>query len=171
MVNWLGERVVNWIAPTDTVLDLGCGNLSTTGRIKCATHLAVDAFWPYLEAIKDSGPTMWGRLPHVLGEFPDKSYDWVLLLDVLEHCEGEHHALIVEGAERVARKGVVVFSPEGMEKQDAWDAWGLGHNPWQEHISAVYAEDFRKRGYDIKDHTSKNHHGHECKAFLAVKRF
>lgn len=169
-MNWLGERVKCAIGPRDTVLDLGCGNLCTTGRLG-AVHLAVDGYAAYLNAIKDSGPTLLMELPDDLPMFPDSSYDHVLMLDVLEHLEAVDHQAMIYHAERIARKSVIVFSPEGFMEQEAWDAWGLGHNALQEHRSAVYAADFEKRGYEISWHTTKNHHGTESKAFLAIRRF
>lgn len=168
MSNWLGQLVANQIKPTDTVLDLGCGNLCTTGRLG-AFHLAVDGFLPYLDAIKASGPTMQGFLPHIGEKFPDKSYDIVLLLDVMEHLlEGDHEA-VIRDAERIARKKVIVFSPDGMMAQEPWDAWGLGFNVLQEHLSAVHSDDFRKLGYGISMYATKNHAGAESNAFLAIK--
>lgn len=168
-MNWLGRMVAKEIEPTDTVLDLGCGNLITTGRLG-AIHLAVDAFLPYLDAIKASGPTMLSVLPGAVHRFPDKSYDVVLLLDVIEHLPEECHEEVILGAERIARKRVMVYSPEGMMPQEAWDAWDLGYNEYQRHVSATSAGAFEPRGYAITKHTSKNDNGIQHETFLAIKR-
>jgi len=168
-MNWLGEVVAKEVSPDDTVLDLGCGNLSTTGRLG-ACHLATDAFTPYLDAIKDSGPTMEFEIPFGLGFFRDDSFDIVLLLDVMEHCQECYHRSILFEAERIARKAVIVFSPEGMMKQEAFDCWGLGYNELQSHVSAVYASDFSKRGYEITDHETIGDNEETHDAFLAIKR-
>lgn len=167
-MNWLGQIVRREIEPHWTVLDLGCGNLETTGRLGIF-HLAVDGFAPYLHAIKDSGPTMQGQLPGVASRFVEKSYDVVLLLDVLEHIHDWHHQELIEQAERIARKKILVYSPDGWMPQEAWDAWGMGHNLLQAHVSEVHAKTFEDRGYAISYHTSKNHHGTEGKTFLGIK--
>jgi hypothetical protein len=169
-MNWLGVRVSREIESSWTVLDLGCGNLVTTGRLG-SVHLAVDAFRPYLDAIKASGPTLLADIADAVNLFPDKSYDAVLMLDVLEHLEAGRHQHMIENAERIARKRVFVFSPDGWMQQEAWDAWALGFNHLQEHRSEVHASLFEQRGYEVSRHSTQNHHGTKQEAFLAIKRF
>lgn len=170
MSNWLGHLIGRDVAPSDTVLDLGCGILQATDRLG-SCHLAVDCFDAYLDKIKGSGPTLkWNLRDVALGlPFPRRSYDHVLLLDVLEHLGEHYHACLLGEAEAIARKRVVVFSPDGMMPQEAWDAWGLGHNPLQAHVSAVHADAFRQRGYEVSIHSTKNDAGVEAQAFLAIK--
>lgn len=170
MGNWLGHLIRRHIEPSHSILDLGCGIMQATDRIGPG-HVGVDAFPAYLEKIKGAGPTILMDLKAIpiARPFLAKSYAYVLLFDVLEHLPVEWHIPIVEEAERIATRKVFVFSPEGDMKQEAWDAWGLGHNPLQAHISAVYSEDFRKRGYEVSMHTTKNADGTEGKAFLAIK--
>lgn len=169
-MNWLGHLIRRHIEPSHSILDLGCGIMGATDRIGVG-HVGVDAYQPYLEKIKASGPTILMDLKAIpiARPFLAKSYAYVLLLDVLEHLPVEWHMPIVEEAERIATRKVFVYSPDGMMAQEAWDAWGLGHNPLQAHISAVYAEDFRNRGYEISLHTTENSAGTGGKAFLAIK--
>lgn len=150
-MNWLGELVGPHIKPTDFVLDVGCGILLPTGKL-CAVHIGLDIFPDYLEKISGEVPTMLGQAPQSLALFVDGSYDVVLLLDVLEHMTYAEAMQSIVMAQRIARRKVLAFTPEGHIPQDGWDAWDMPHNPHQEHKCGLVVEDLEAAGFEVTRH-------------------
>lgn len=88
----------------ESVLDVGCGDGSIAVAIQNhAPHLKFSGIDVFLRpqvaipAVVYDGVT----IPH-----PDKSFDWVTIVDVLHHCD-DPGAVLAE-CTRVARKGVVI---------------------------------------------------------------
>jgi hypothetical protein len=72
-----------------------------------------------------------------------KSVDAVVALDVLEHFDRDEGWARLAEWEDVARKRVVILTPNGFVPQEARE------NPWQEHRSGWTVGDFRQRGYVV----------------------
>lgn len=115
-----------------SVIDLGCGPSSPLQYCPWIEHsIGVEAFEPYLEqsrAKKIHTEYLNARLETL--DFPDKSVDAVILIDVLEHLPEELGYQILKKAERWARKKVIVSSPNGFIEQSALDG-----NELQKHLS------------------------------------
>jgi SAM-dependent methyltransferase len=127
-----------------SVIDLGCGPSSPlqycTGIIR---SIGVEAFEPYLKqskAKKIHTEYLNARLESL--EFPDKSVDAVILIDVLEHLPEELGYKILKKAERWARKKVIVSSPNGFIEQSALDG-----NELQKHLSGWDYSRMKSLGY------------------------
>lgn len=129
----------------DTVLDLGCGTESIlhlfTGRSRL---VGVDRYRPSLERNRSHG-TYFGHVNADILELPvaPKSVDACVALDVIEHFERSAGEAMMEAMERVARRRVIVFTPNGFLPQAATD------NPWQLHRSGWTVADFRERGFRV----------------------
>ena len=148
---WLGPVVSDLVRPRDHVLDLGCGILKpTAGKRLGRSHLCVDAFRPYLEHISHSGPTLQARLPAVLSLFLPRSYDVVLLLDVIEHLEEADAEEVLERAPDIARRLTVVYTPDGYREQDNPTAWGFAGNPLQKHLCGFTCSQLEALGYQTR---------------------
>lgn len=115
-----------------SVIDLGCGPNSPLQYCPWITHsIGVEAFDPYLQqskAKKIHTNYLSDRLETL--DFPNKSVDAVILIDVLEHLPEELGYKILQKAERWARKKVIVSSPNGFIEQSALDG-----NELQKHLS------------------------------------
>lgn len=166
--NWLGNLVAAWVRPDDEVLDLGCGVMPATGgRLACKRHVGVDSFEQYLEVV--GPPTVLGRLPHVTQVFADGSFDVVLMLDVIEHLGLNHaHALLNE-AERIARREVIIFTPDGFVPQSGYAAWGMGDNPDQAHRCGFTFDELTGMGYDCTRYPNGSEQGGAIMSVFGVK--
>lgn len=130
-----------------SVLDLGCGPSSPLARcMNVTTRVGVDAFAPYLEAARARG-THTAYIQEELDRvsFPPKSFDAVILIEVLEHLSTALGHTMLERAERWARKKVIVTTPNGFLPQHALD-----ENPYQAHRSGWDLATLRSRGYTCR---------------------
>lgn len=121
-----------------TVLDLGCGPSSPLQYSKnnIEYSIGVEMFAPYLEESKKRKihtDYIEKRIEDV--DFPEKSFDAVILIEVLEHLSEEKGYEILEKTSKWARKKVIISTPNGFLPQRARD-----NNPLQKHLS----------GWDIK---------------------
>ncbi|MFZ5799971.1 MAG: class I SAM-dependent methyltransferase [Candidatus Omnitrophota bacterium] len=126
-----------------TVLDLGCGNNSPLQYCSASRSVGVESFLPYLEESRKKGihsEYLLADLKTV--DFPSRSFDAVLLLNVIEHLEKEAALVTLEKAERIAARKVIVTTPRGFVKQEAVD-----NNALQRHRSGWEIEEMRQRGY------------------------
>jgi len=127
-----------------SVLELGCGNNSPLQYFsKKFYSCGVDIFLPYLKESE-------GRHIHKSYIFADilnlgirpKSFDCVLALDVLEHLDKEEGLKLITLMKSVARKKVIIFTPNGFLKQDPYD-----NNIYHMHKSGWVCEDLKKLGF------------------------
>jgi hypothetical protein len=151
-MNWLGALLAPRVRWNDAVLDLGCGILQPFGgkRLPCLRHVCVDTFCPYLDKL--GPPALQAALPGAVDAFADGSFDVVLLLDVVEHLDKPDALAAIAGAERIARREVVVFTPDGPCKQDGFDYAGLGYNPAQAHRCSFTFDELAAMGYACTRH-------------------
>ena len=110
--NYASENLINFAAEHagDSILDAGCATgeymqrLSTMG-FHC---MGVDINSEYVDRAKQKGLDARVMDAKHLG-FPDKSFDTILLFEVLEHVEGPED--VIKEAKRVARKNVLITVP------------------------------------------------------------
>lgn len=157
MMNWLGETVCDLVDPDESILDLGCGILypfapegeTHGGRRIGPRHFCVDAFPQYLHEIKGSGPVMVACLPQVLNLFIHESWDVVLLLDVVEHMKKADARTTIARAQRVARRLLIVFTPDGFRVGGELDQWGFVPNHYQMHRCGFSQEELEGFGFKV----------------------
>ena len=137
----------------ETVLDLGCGPDSPLQHCKNINHsVGVEPFAPYLERSKDNHihtEYLDKKIQDL--EFPENSFDTVIMIEVLEHLTTEDGFKVLRNAERWARKKVVLTTPNGFVNQNEVDA-----NPLQKHLS----------GWDYKEMTNL---GYRCQGLAGLK--
>ena len=132
------------------MLDVGCGGNSPLGRFaqRPPYSVGVDLYEPWLaesrvKAIHDEYRELDVRR---LGEhFEAASFDVVLACDLLEHLEREDGARLLEAIARIARRRIVILTPNGYVPQEA--TWG---NPLQVHRSGWTVEEMRTLGYAVE---------------------
>ena len=127
-----------------TVLDLGCGPsspLKYVPWIKSST--GVEVYKPYLtKSKKDKIHTKYINSNIENIKFPNKSFDAVLLIEVIEHLTTKHGLSMIKKAEKWARKKVIISSPNGFLSQNIVD-----NNPYQKHLSGWDYNKMESLGY------------------------
>ena len=137
------------VGQCETVLDLGCGSDSFIGPIKdrLTRSVGTDLFKPSLDISRAKGLHHEYFKLDVLeaaDQFGPGSFDCVMAIDLIEHLEREDGIRLIEQMEMMARKKVIIFTPNGFLPQEPYDG-----NPWQRHISGWGVAEMRGRGYRV----------------------
>lgn len=131
-----------------TVLDVACGTgipMSTLNKFKQYRVTGVDLFEPYLQIVRkrdiyeNAVKADIRNLP-----FPEKSFDVVIALHIIEHLEKEEGIAFMRQLEKIARKKVIIATPNGFLRQDGYD-----NNYLQEHKCGWYPEEMINYGYTV----------------------
>ena len=150
------------IGDAGSVLDVGCGADSPLGRFaaRYPRTVGVDLCADAVAASRAAGIHDEYVLLDVLeigSAFEPESFDAVVAFDLIEHLDREDGFGLLRTMERIARRRVVVFTPNGFLQQD-----GTAENVWQRHRSGWTAADFRLRGYTVFGlHGLKGLRGHK----------
>jgi SAM-dependent methyltransferase len=132
-----------------SLLDVGCGPaspLAATGFRGFA--VGTDRAWPDLLAARRRGvhaALVCADAAAIGRVFRPRGVDAVLALDVVEHFEREAALGLLAALERIARRRVVVFTPNGFVPQPP-----APDNPLQAHRSGFSAAEMRRLGYRVR---------------------
>lgn len=129
-----------------TLLNLGCGIGWHMQDIPAKNQLHVDVWKPYLEQIKHKLSVIQLNIKD-LSMFPDKSWDLVMCIDVIEHLEKPDAEKAILEMERIARKRVVLYTPAGMHIQEDGHGWGSGNPEFQKHRCGFEQAEMIAKGY------------------------
>jgi cyclopropane fatty-acyl-phospholipid synthase-like methyltransferase len=137
------------VGTCDSVLDIGCGSGSPLKHIsrEFSRTVGVDGYTASIERSRAAGIHQEYHqldLLQVGQHFAPKSFDAVIALDVIEHFDKPEGYRLLEMMESLARKRVVIFTPNGFLPQDEWD-----NNVHQVHRSGWEVYDFELRGYRV----------------------
>jgi len=128
-----------------SILDLGCGKSSPIRFCSVSYAIGVDIFHPYLMEAKRKKI----HDDYVLGDvrklcFRNNSFDCVTALDLIEHLPKREGYNLLREMERVARKKIIVFTPNGFLLQNAYH-----NNVWQAHRSSWVLRELKNLGYKV----------------------
>lgn len=127
----------------NSVLDLGCGPDSPIKYCNMQYSVGVDIFKPYLkESKKKKIHSKYILRDLTKLDFQTKSFDAIILIDVLEHLKKDQGRKLLEKAEKWARKKVIVSTPNGYLPQKSID-----RNLLQTHRSGWGIEGMKNLGY------------------------
>lgn len=128
----------------ESVLDLGCGPSSSLQYCENIKYsIGIEAFKPYLEKSKKRKiHTEYVEKKVEEVDFPEKSFDAVILIEVLEHLPEEKGYEILKKANKWAKKKIIVSTPNGFLPQKALD-----NNPFQRHLSGWSIKTMEKLGF------------------------
>ncbi len=136
------------LSGTTLILDVACGSgipMRTFNRDHRYRVTGVDLFDEYLNEAKQSGvydkivKSDIRELP-----FPNRSFDVVIALHIIEHLEKDEGWSFARQLERIAKKKVIIATPIGFLQQDGYD-----DNLLQEHKSGWEPEEFHAMGYRV----------------------
>jgi len=133
-----------------SVIDVGCGKgiwgyLLRALRENVVYLCGVDLTQSYLQFIKERN--IYNDLvlcDSIYLPFRDKSFDIVLLSEVIEHLEKKQAYAMLKQLEKTAKKLILITVPQGFVKQEA-----VGGVDAEKHRSAWYANEFKKLGYKV----------------------
>lgn len=144
------------LADCESILELGCGLNSPILKIGYGYKTdAADIWRPYVDQHKRMGNYHNCEVLDILGlNSPVKSYDAVVLCDVLEHLPRQRVMLsnLFARLEKIACKKVILFTPNGYVDNDEVDG-----DPYQAHLSAWEPVDYIERGYSVRGATGLRH--------------
>ncbi len=129
-----------------TVLDLGCGSNPFIGECPNIRQIfGVDAWFEACRSARHAKKYA-KVLQAELSDLPLKpsSVDAVVILQVLEHLSREEGYRLLADAERIARRRIIVTTPNSYVTQSERDG-----NPYQRHLSGWSVEDFLSLGYKV----------------------
>ena len=139
-----------------TVLDVGCGLSLKSQYIEADIRVGIDIYRPFLERIEAEVPYVAINADAMELDrlFLPRSFDLVLVLDVLEHLEKSDGLRLLEMAEKIARVAVIVETPKGYIPQNI-DVWGYDGHTYQTHRCGWEPQEFINRGYQVilRDYT------------------
>ena len=138
------------VGDCNTLLDVGCGSSSPIGffskkkKIYC---VGIDSFQPAIEQSKEKNiHNEYIRMDLLdMGKrFKPNSFDCVLASDLIEHFTKEEGIKLIDIFERIAKKRVIIFTPNGFLAKEEHD-----NNPWQLHKSGWTVKEMREGGYKV----------------------
>jgi len=128
----------------ESVLDLGCGPSSPLQHCKNVKYsVGVEAFGPYLEESKKKkihSKYLDKKIEEL--DFLENSFDAVIMIEVLEHLPEKTGLEILRKVEKLARKKVIISTPNGFIAQKAVD-----NNPMQKHLSWLDCKKMKSLGF------------------------
>jgi SAM-dependent methyltransferase len=147
IVPTLDSELMKSLRDCDSVLDLGCGPKSPIRNITwMARRVGVEAFHPYVETARLNQTHDEIREASIMGlDIEENSFDAVTLIDVIEHMTREDAQATIAFAKRIARKKVVINSPNGFIAQEALDG-----NDLQKHLSGWDLSDMKSLNFGVR---------------------
>lgn len=139
------------VGKCDSLLDVGCGVTKHSPMYDLARNfgkiIGIDLFEPTIAENKISGNYheyyVWDA-KDIEQKFGPKSVDAILATDLIEHVDPKTGIELLDQFDRVARKKIILFTPNGFIPQDEYD-----DNKFQIHRSGWTVNDFRSRGYRV----------------------
>ena len=142
------KTIGKFLSDCDSVLDVGCGADSPLGRVKKTFYSeGVDLFEQSIKKSKEKNIHDKYKLSDIRKIdkiYKNNSFDAVIALDVVEHLEKKESIELIKKMENIAKKRVILLTPNGFYHQDAYDS-----NPYQVHKSEWKVDDLEKLEYKV----------------------
>lgn len=176
--NWMGVKL-NQMLKNKSVLDIGCGD-GRNYTIDSGIYVGIDnndriySYPPEFNRYKSLNTMQFfmkydfsnGFIP-----FLDKSFDAVLLIDVIEHLEKDKALILLKEAERIAKEKIIIYTPEGFLEQNEKE--GKQRDPtfdkYDIHRCGFDKKELEERGYIIEVYSGDGVHNRQYNALLGVK--
>lgn len=143
----LSDILQKELTDCESVLDLGCGPSSPIQHCENIKYsVGVDAYSPYVEESKSRGIHTKYFCKSIQDlDFPERSFDAVVLIEVLEHMKEKDALIILKKSNVWAKKKVILTTPNGFIEQKSLD-----DNELQKHLSGWSVDKLRSLGFKIR---------------------
>lgn len=142
------KSIERFLKGCKSVLDVGCGADSPLKRVRKTFYSeGVDIFEESISMSKKNKIHDAYKICDIRKIdkiYKKKSFDAVVALDVIEHLEKEESIGLIKKMEQIARKRVILLTPNGFYHQDPYDS-----NPYQVHRSEWKIKNLRNLGYKV----------------------
>jgi 2-polyprenyl-3-methyl-5-hydroxy-6-metoxy-1,4-benzoquinol methylase len=137
----------NQLSDCETVLDVGCGSNSPLRLIgKKKKTVGIDGYAPSIKESKKNGlhsEYVQMDVRDIEKKFHAGQFDAVVGIDIIEHLKKKEGYKLLEQMQKVAKKKVIIITPNGFLPQVSKD------NLLQEHLSGWSVQDFQTKGYVV----------------------
>lgn len=133
-----------------SVLDVVCGLSLKSKFIPAQIRVGVDIYDKYFEHIESDVPYVLIKYDvRKLNEiFLPKSFDLVIALDIIEHLEKEESLSMIAECEKIAKRAVILETPNGYIPQNL-DILGYEGHTYQTHRCGWQAQELEHLGYQV----------------------
>ncbi|MGQ4876435.1 MAG: class I SAM-dependent methyltransferase [Promethearchaeia archaeon] len=142
------EFLDNQLKDCNSILDLGCGRGSILALIKRGIYtVGVDIYQEYIDLSKKQGihdDYFCYDILKIDEIIEPKSFDCILLLDVIEHLNFKDGLKLLLKMEKIAKKKIIITTPNGFLPQKEYHG-----NPYQIHKSGWNTFIFKRLGFKV----------------------
>lgn len=141
------NEIVRVLADCDSVLDVGCGPTSPLRFLSCKRLVGVDAYQPDLDTARASqthDEFVLADARNLTHHFQTNEFDACVALDVIEHFNKTNGLAFLRTLERLAKRKVVIFTPNGFLSQSS-----KAEGDFQAHLSGWDPEEMKALGYRV----------------------
>jgi SAM-dependent methyltransferase len=134
------------LADCRSCLDIGCGSDSPIRHLRFEYSVGLDGFEPVLNDAKRQQTHTEFLLAGALDldrYFRPGQFDCCVAIDLIEHLSKEDGLQLIRSMERIARKKILLFTPNGFLPQHSHDG------DLQEHLSGWTADEMRQLGFRV----------------------
>lgn len=129
-----------------SILDVGCGPGKYLNKLVVPVRVGIDAHGKYLDSF--NGQTICGKAEEILPTLADKAFDITCAMDFIEHLDKDVAVSVIAQMQRIARKRVVVFTPNGFHENGA--QYEGVERDLQTHRSGWAVDDLEALGFKVE---------------------
>ena len=129
-----------------TILDIGCGDSSPLQYVYDSKIIGVEGYEPSYKkalALRTHDKLHYLKVSDLKSSFKEGEFDACAALDIIEHLPKEQGWELIEAMERIARKKVLIATPNGFLPQMSRDG------NLQEHVSGWTRDEFAHKGFTV----------------------
>ena len=135
----------------ESAIEFGCMFGDKLQATRCNRKVGIDAYLPYLIKARalchPNTEYLHADVVHYAIGLDSCSFDCVLMVDFIEHLSLDDALKTIDHAKRVAKKLVILMTPDGKHPQNK-DETGMGGDRWQTHRSEWTPLDLESREFD-----------------------
>lgn len=130
-----------------SVLDVGCGFSPLLRQLGVSHAAGIEGYQPAFEKaqqLKTHDEMVLGDVRELSRHFNEGQFDACIAMDVIEHLPKEDGLRLMRDMERIAKKRVIFFTPNGFLPQRH-----AVNSDLQEHLSGWEAGEVKEYGYEV----------------------